>query len=109
MPQGELSDRLRWPDSHGVHPLPIHTIDQSEQLSMVELHPMLTDPRPAELRLLQSLAVKNHAGAVPPDDFDAIRPLGPEDVKSAAEGVGSGLAHQRQKPVRAFALMRSSA
>ena len=70
---------------------------------MVELHPMLTDPRPAEVRLLQPLAVQDHAGAVPPDDFDAIRPFGPEDVKSAVEGIGSGLAHQRQKPVRPFA------
>src|ERR671912_1523482 len=103
MPQGELSDRLWWPDSHGVHPLPIHTIDQSEQLSMVELHPMLTDPRPDKVRLLQPLAVQDYAGAVPPDDFDAIRPFGPEDVQSAAEGVGSSLAHQRQKPVRSFA------
>ena len=86
MPQGQLSDRLRGPDSHGVHPLPIHAIDQSEQLSMVELHPMLTDPRPDKVRLLQSLAVQDHARAIPPDDFDTIRPLGPKDVKRSVEG-----------------------
>ena len=74
----------------------------TEQLSMVELHPMLTDPRPAEVRLLQALAVQNHAGAVPPDDFDAIGSFGPEDVKRAAEGIGSGLAHQRQQAVWTF-------
>src|SRR4051794_28381455 len=100
MPQGQLSERLRGPDSHGVHPLPIHAVDQGEELSMIELNPMRADPRPAEMRLLQPLAVKHYAGAVPPDDFDAIRPLGPEDVKSPTEGIRSGLAHQRQKPVR---------
>ena len=53
---------------------------------MIELNPMRADPRPAEMRLLQPLAVKHNARAVPPDDFDAIRPLGPEDVR-ATEGI----------------------
>jgi hypothetical protein len=81
MPQGELPNRMRSPDGHGANPLPVHPIDQSEQLGMVELHPMLTDPRPAEVRLLQPFAVQDDARAVPPDDFDAIRPFGSEDVK----------------------------
>jgi hypothetical protein len=72
---------MRSPDGHGANPLPVHPIDQSEQLGMVELHPMLTDPRPAEVRLLQPFAVQDDARAVPPDDFDAIRPFGSEDVK----------------------------
>ena len=78
---------MRWPDSHGANPLPVHAIDQSKQLGMVELHPMLTNPWPDKVRLLQPLAVQDDARAIPPDDFDTIRSLGPEDVKRSAERI----------------------
>src|SRR3954470_8391292 len=103
MPQEQLPDRLRRSDNHGTNPRPVHAIDQRQELSMVELNPVRANPRPAELRLLQPFAVEAHAGAIPPDDLHPIRTLGPEDVKSPAERIGSRIAHHRQKTVRPLA------
>src|SRR3954464_10751022 len=103
MPQEQLPDRLWGPDGHGANPRPVHAVDQRQELGMVELNPVRADPRPAKLRLLQSFAVEAHTGAVPPDDLHPIRTLGPKDIKSPAERIGSRVAHQRQKTVRSFA------
>src|SRR4051812_26836184 len=103
MPQEQLPDGERGPDGHGANSLPVHAIDQRQELGMVELNPVRADPRPAKLRFLQPFAVKAHAGAIPPDDLHPIRSLGPKDIKSPAEGIGSRIAHQRQKTVRPLA------
>lgn len=70
---------------------------------MVELHPVVADPRPAELRLLQPFRVEADPGSIPPDDLDPVGPLGPEDIERAVERIIAGIAHQRQQTVRPFA------
>ncbi|MER8786195.1 hypothetical protein NKH60_34605, partial [Mesorhizobium sp. M1006] len=52
---------------------------------MIELDPVVADPRPAELRLIQPLGIKTHAAAVPPDDLDPVRSFGAEYIKCAVE------------------------
>ncbi|MER8716672.1 hypothetical protein, partial [Mesorhizobium sp. M1295] len=42
---------------------------------MIELDPVVADPRPAELRLIQPLGIKTHAAAVPPDYLDPVRAI----------------------------------
>src|SRR5690606_41713784 len=69
---------------------------------MAQLDPAVAAPRPAERRLFQPLGVKAKASPVPPDDLDPVCPLGAEHVKRAVERIGSGIAHQTDKPVRPF-------
>ncbi|MER9217297.1 hypothetical protein NKI54_36090, partial [Mesorhizobium sp. M0663] len=50
-----LPNRLRPPDGLRSNPFPVHSVNQSHELSMIELDPVVADPRPAELRLIQPL------------------------------------------------------
>ncbi len=75
-----LPNNLRPLHRHDANPLPVHAIDERQKLGMVELNPVMTDPRLAELRFFQPLGIKADAGAVPPDDFHSVRSFGPEDT-----------------------------
>ncbi|MER8868236.1 hypothetical protein NKI19_32055, partial [Mesorhizobium sp. M0751] len=46
-----LPNRLRPPDGLRPNPFPVHSVNQSHELSMIELDPVVADPRPAELRV----------------------------------------------------------
>ena len=76
---------------------------------MVELHPDMPDPRPAERGFLEAFRKEADTAAIPPDDLHPVRPLRPEHIKRTAERVAASIAHQGQEAVRSFAVMQCSA
>ena len=68
-----LSSKYRGFDCHGTNPLPVQTVEQRHELGMVELHPDMPDPRPAERGFLEAFRKEADAAAIPPDDFHPVR------------------------------------
>src|SRR5690606_18034031 len=97
-----LPGRLRSADRHCPHPLPVHPVDQRQQLRVAHLDPAVANPRPAERCFLQPLGIKTQPGAVPPHDLDPVGPLGAKDIECAVERIRSGIAHQANQTVWTF-------
>jgi hypothetical protein len=53
-----LPSRLRSAHGDGTHLLPVHPIDQRQELSLAQLHAVMANARPAERGLLQPLGIK---------------------------------------------------
>lgn len=104
-----LPGRLRAVHRYCSHPLPVHPVDQRQQLCVAHLHPSITNRWPAECCFLQPLGIKTKPGAIPPHDLDPVGPLGAKDIERAIERICPSVTHQTNKTVWTFSLMRSSA
>ncbi|MEI9915725.1 MAG: hypothetical protein WDN29_07860 [Methylovirgula sp.] len=58
--RSDLPNKLRRLRCHRMNPLPIHAVDERQQLRLIELNPAMPDLRPAKLRFLQALRVKTN-------------------------------------------------
>jgi hypothetical protein len=84
------------------YPPPVQPFQQRRQLRSRQVHHPVFDPGPAEDAVLQPFGEQTKSGAVPEDQLDPVRPLGPEHMHRAGERIDPhGLAHQsRQSPRR---------
>ncbi|HEY0146652.1 MAG TPA: hypothetical protein VGB93_11000 [Methylovirgula sp.] len=94
--RSDLPNKLRRLRCHRMNPLPIHAVDERQQLRLIELNPAMPDLRPAKLRFLQALRVKTNPRSIPKYDFDSVGPLGAKNVKRTVKGIAAGVPHQRQ-------------
>src|ERR1700722_8985942 len=83
---------------------PIEAFEQGRELRRAQPHNPVMDLRPAELATLKSLRDQHHAGAVPEDQLDPVRPLRPKNIDYAAERiVVDHFPHQGRQTFGAFA------
>lgn len=75
-----IPNNLGWFDRREANPLPVHSLNQSQELGVIELDPAVSDARPAELRLFQPLGVEANAGAIPPYNARPVCSFCPEDL-----------------------------
>ncbi|MFW8642073.1 DUF5372 family protein [Rhizobium beringeri] len=68
-----LPNNLRRLHRHRADPFPVHAVNERHKLSMIELHPVVADPRPAELRLLLAACTSHRNAASTNADTQLVR------------------------------------
>src|ERR1700687_5992075 len=83
---------------------PIPPLQQRRPLCRRQTHHAVLDLWPAEDAVLQPLCEQAQTRAIPEDQLDPVRTLGPEHVDRPAERIRChGLAHQRRQSLRSLA------
>src|SRR5262245_56403551 len=87
-----------------MHTRPIQPLEKRRELGWRQPHHAILDGGPAELPAFETLGQEAKARLIPEQQLHAIRPLGPEHVNDAREGVSLELfLHERREPIHPLA------
>ncbi|SUA61376.1 Uncharacterised protein [Brucella anthropi] len=93
-----ISSRQLWAfDPRGTDFLPVKASQKCHQLRMIQPHARRRYSRPAKAGFFKGFRIKAYPGAIPPHDFQPIRPLRSEYMKRTGERIETAVPYKRHQ------------